>query len=143
MIKGRSDINSKFNELKRRIENIDIEIEKGSIKKAGIRFNGDVYKIWPLGFDVTFESLQIDGPARTVFDVSLDDLIIDSPPEPSNFQTALTDLIIESPPDPSNFDVTFLDLENDGRVFFETTITDTRSGSDEFTVEITDSRVVQ
>lgn len=142
MIKGRSELSSKIEGLKKRISDIGIEIDKGSIERIGVRFQGEVYKIWPLGFDVEFENLEIETPARTVFSVSFDDLDIDTPPAPSEFITSFDDLDIETPPDPSSFDVTFLDLENDGRDFFEVDITDSRSGSDEFEVSITDSRVV-
>lgn len=109
MIKGRSEINGVKDELKRRIDDIDIDLDKGSIKRVGVKFQDEVYKIWPLGFQVEIEHIRTYQPARTTFDTSITDTRIYSPPSPAEFTVDITDSRVDSPPDPAFYDVSITD----------------------------------
>lgn len=149
MIKGRSRLNSVIDGLKKRIEDIWVEVDKGSIEKIGVRYGGELYKIWPLGFDVEIDAARVISDPQVIFEVSIDNTSVETPPAPSSFSTTFVDLDVETPPDPALFDVNV----EDSRVtvppdpsFFSTNLStldiDEEPSEDRFNVSITDSRVV-
>lgn len=138
MIKGRSDLKGTADELKRRISDIDVNLDKGTLKRAGVKFKGEVYKIWPLGFQVEIEAVRSRSPDTVNFNVTITDSRVDSPPEPAFYTTEITDSRVIEFLEPSTFSVDFLDLQIDAAVF-EVSITDTRDFTPStFDVELTE-----
>lgn len=125
MIKGRSDLNSVIDGLKKRVGDIGLNLDKGSVKRVGVKFQGEVYKIWPLGFDVEIDAVRTESPARVIFDVTIDDSRVDSPPEPALFDVTVDDSRRIENQDPSSFSVEFVDLDT-LKPYFDVSIDDTR-----------------